>query len=192
MKQNKKNSTSQAGSLNRSNHSRVSILTGAGMLAAVGIILGFFKIPITKIIEIRFGSLPLALSGIMFGPGVSAIVGVITDVGGYLVKPTGPYFPGFTISSALTGVIFALVLYKKKVTLKRVMIAEALHTVLIGMLLNTVWLSILYAWPFRAALAERVIKELVMYPINTALFYGVLKSVSSVPAIAQYREAAAK
>lgn len=177
---------------NQNYHNRIYTLTGAAMLVAVGIVLGFLKIPITDLVEIRFGSLPIALAGVLFGPGTAAAVGAAADIGGYLVKPTGPFFPGFTISGALTGVIFGLLLYKKKVTLKRVLIAEAFHTLLIGMLLNTVWLSILYNWQFQAALAARVVKEAVMYPINTALLYSVLKSVSTVPAVAQFRGAEAK
>ena len=68
-------------------------LTVAAMLTAVGIVLGFFKLPINQLIEIRFGSIPIALAGMMFGPGVAGVVGALTDIGGYLVKPTGPFFP---------------------------------------------------------------------------------------------------
>ena len=37
-------------------------LTVAAMLTAVGIVLGFFKLPINQLIEIRFGSIPIALA----------------------------------------------------------------------------------------------------------------------------------
>ena len=83
-------------------------LTAAAMLSALGIVLGFFKIPINQLIEIRFGALPVEMAGQLFGPAVAGVVGGIVDIGGYLVKPTGPFFPGFTFSSIVGGIIFAI------------------------------------------------------------------------------------
>ena len=88
----------------------IRVLTSAGLLSAIAIVLGFFKIPLTQIIEIRFMVLPVAAAGWLFGPVVGGLVGIVADVGGYLIKPTGPFFPGFTITSMLSGVIFGCVL----------------------------------------------------------------------------------
>ena len=48
----------------------------------------------------------------LFGPGVGGAVGALSDILGYAVRPTGPYFPGFTVTAALSGVIFGLLLGK--------------------------------------------------------------------------------
>ena len=96
-----------------SNLRNTKVLTAAALLTAIGIIAGFFKIPITNLIEIRFASIPIAAAGALFGPGIAAIVGILTDIGGFLVKPTGPYFPGFTISGAVSGLIYGIMLHRK-------------------------------------------------------------------------------
>ena len=115
----------------------VRVLTSAALVLAIAIALGFFKIPITQLIEIRFDTLALATAGQMFGPAVGLMIGALSDLGGFLIRPTGPFFPGFTISAAITGLIFGFMLYGKKVSLLRVVLAKLIHTLLVGMLLNS-------------------------------------------------------
>ena len=152
-------------------------LTVAAMLSALGIVLGFFKIPINQLIEIRFGSLPIAMAGMLFGPGVAGVVGFICDIGGYLVKPTGPFFPGFTFSAIVSGIIYGVMLYGKKCTLLRVFMAQVVHTLIVGIILNSYWLDILYFQNgYVATIIARLPKELIMIPIMTVIFYSVEKA----------------
>ena len=156
-------------------------LTLAAMLTAIGIVLGFFKLPINQLIEIRFGSLPIALAGMLFGPGVAGVVGAITDIGGYLVKPTGPFFPGFTISGIVSGIIFGLMLYGKKCPLPRIFAAQVVHTFIVGVVMNSYWLSLLYLKNgYLAAIVTRLPKELIMIPVYTVIMYAVLNSLEKV------------
>lgn len=153
----------------------VQVLTAAAMLTAIAVILGFFKVPLSPTIEIRFAVLPIAVSGAMFGPGVAAVVGILSDVGGYLLKPTGPFFPGFTISAAISGIIFGVFLYKKRVSLVRVTLAMIARTVIVSILLNSYWLTILYNKGFMPILGGRVIKEVFLLPIFIAMLMLLLK-----------------
>ena len=161
----------------------VKTLTTCALLLALATILGFFKIPITQIIEIRFGSLPIAVAGALFGPAVGGIVGAISDVLAFFVKPTGPFFPGFTISSAVGGVIFGLMLYSKdrKPSVLRIFIAQLVYTVVVGLLINTFNLYYLYGdisagvAGYFAYMGTRLLKEVIMLPINTILLIAVIK-----------------
>lgn len=161
----------------------IKTLTAAAMLVAVAIILGFFKIPISPVVEIRFGNIPIALCGALFGPGVSAAAGAVSDIGAYLVKPTGPFFPGFTLNAAVSGLIFGLILFKKEITVKRVVLAQLIQSVLVGFFLTGLWLSVLYHMPLWSVLASRALKELVMCPIQAALLLAVLKPVRQIPSL---------
>ena len=60
-----------------SNFKNVKTLTLSGMFIALSVVFGFLNLPITQLIEIRFGSLMLALSGMLLGPGISAVIGII-------------------------------------------------------------------------------------------------------------------
>ena len=161
-------------------------LTLAAMLTAVGIVLSFFKIPITPIIEIRFGSLPIAVAGMSLGPIVAAIIGAVIDVLGFFVKPTGPFFPGFTISGIVSGLIFGLVLYKKKLHPVRILVALVLQTLVVGIIMNTFWLDFMYIKAgFFTTLMMRLPKELVMLPINYVLLSVFLYSLQRVTKYAE-------
>lgn len=156
----------------------VKTLTTAGMFIALSVIFGFLNLPITQFVEIRFGSLMLAVSGMLLGPGISAVVGILSDLIAFMVKPTGPFFPGFTISAAISGAIFGFLLYKKEITVWRIFFAECVHTVVVGFILNSLWLSILYGNAFLAVVSSRAVKEIIMLPINTILLTVIIKSIS--------------
>jgi len=155
------------------------IITISAMLVAIGTVLGFFKIPITSLVEIRFQSIPIEIGGAVFGPFIGGIIGMLTDVLSYIVRPTGAFFPGFTISSIITGVIFGIILHGKEPKLWRVFLAGLINMIVVSCLLNTLWLSILYSTPFTVSFISRLPKNLVMYPIDTIIFYAVIKSAKT-------------
>ena len=159
-------------------------LTMASFLVAIGIIAGFFKVPISNVIEIRFSTVPLAAAGLLFGPAIAAVTGALTDIGGYIVKPTGPFFPGFTISGIVSGIIFGLFLHNRSgaaYSLKRICAAVLVNTLIVNLLLNSFWLTLLYgSGGFVAVLSMRLIKELVMIPVNIIIIAAIAGPVNSL------------
>ncbi len=159
-------------------------LTIAALLVALGVLVGFFKLPISDILEIRFTSIPLVVAGAFLGPGIAAVIGALSDIGGYMLMPTGPYFPGFTVSGAISGIIYGLLLHRKgsaKISIKRILIAVVINTIFVNMILNSLWLSIMYGkGGFIATVSARIVKELVMIPVNFILITAVLKPISQL------------
>ena len=150
-------------------------LVMASMLLAIAVVLGFYTLQLTEFIKIGFAYIANELAGMMFGPVVGSLIGALADVLKYLVNPTGPFFPGFTISGFLGGLIYGIVLYKKPLSIKRVIVANTLVTVLVNLLVNTYWLTLLYRNAFMALLPARIVKQIIMLPIEVALFYGVAR-----------------
>ncbi len=148
-------------------------LTVSAMLLAISVIFGFFKIPLSQVSEIRLQFLPVAVEGMLFGPLYGGILGGLSDILCYIVRPTGAFFPGFTLSAILQGVIYGLIL-KKDQGLVRILIAQGLDTVLVSLILNPLWLMILYGNGFIAFFTARIIKVLIMFPINVVLLAVVI------------------
>ena len=90
------------------------------------------------------------------------------DLIGALIFPIGPYFPGFTLSCALTGVIFGLLLKGGK-PLKSVIAAVAMDQVFIGLLMNTFWISLLYGSPFLQLMEIRAVQAAIMFILETVV-----------------------
>lgn len=88
----------------------------AGILTSIALVLNFIflaYIPIAGMnaIKITFAPPFAMLTGIICGPVMGLFSGALIDLIPALVKPAGAYFPGFTISSALTALMVAL-MYK--------------------------------------------------------------------------------
>ena len=166
----------------------VRVLTGAAMLLAISVILSFFKIPLTEVMEIRFANIPVAVAGMLFGPGVGGLVGALSDVLGYIARPTGPYFPGFTVSAALSGVIFGLLLGKNKLGVPRVVLACAIYQVGVGMLLTSLWLHILYGAPYWALVVSRLPKELVTLAFHIVVLTLLVRPMTALTRTVKKKE----
>ncbi|MBV1757017.1 MAG: folate family ECF transporter S component [Dethiosulfatibacter sp.] len=87
----------------------VSLLLSISIVLArvLGLIIPIAGLPALKI---NFSSVPLIMVGIFYGPTAGFMAGAISDVVGYMINPMGgAYFPGFTLSTALTGMIPGLI-----------------------------------------------------------------------------------
>lgn len=142
-------------------------LTGAAMMTTLDVILDFFRIAISNIMEISFSFLAVATAGMMYGPIVGGIVGGVGDIIEFIIRPTGPFFPGFTLNKILMGVIYGLFLYKKEITWKRIALAVLVENFLSTIVLTPIWLNILYGTELFAI--PRIIKMVALYPVNVVL-----------------------
>ena len=157
-------------------------LTTTGLLLAVQIVLGSYgTIEVTDSLKISLSHLALAPTAIFFGPVVASMQGALSDIVGYLIKPTGPYFPGFTLATLLLGLIYGLSLYRTKHTVPRIVITRVVVMVLVNLLLNTVCLVMLYGPSRLATFPVRAAKNLVQLPFDCILLYSVCNIVKRLP-----------
>lgn len=158
----------------------VRILATAGMLIALAALFSFFSVPVTQTLEVRFKFIPIACGGWLFGPVIGGLIGGLADIIGYLVKPTGPFMPGFTISTVLTGVIYGAFLHRRQPTLKRVLSAVLANAALVSVLFNTANLCLTYGLPWKATLITRLPQQIFFIPANTALLYFSMRALNKL------------
>jgi ECF transporter S component (folate family) len=147
------------------------------MLGALSIVFGYFSVQIGDFIKITFTSLPNDIAAYLFGPFVAPVLGAAMDIINYIMKPTGPFFPGFTISAAVQGIIVGVGLYKKPLSAKRIFITLLISMLVVDMCLNTLWLSILYGQAFLVLFPARAVKNLIMWPILSGALYLIAKAL---------------
>jgi ECF transporter S component (folate family) len=150
------------------------------MFGALAIILGMFSIDFGNYIRIGFASIPNGIISYLFGPIVGALFSGSMDVLKYLLKPNGAFFPGLTMVTLLSGFMYGCFYYKKAMTLKRVLISKFIVMLLCNVILNTLCLSILYGKGFMVLLPARALKNLVMWPIDTMIFYSLIKALDTI------------
>lgn len=137
------------------------------------------RIVISPTLRIGFGFLCNAAVGMLYGPVVGIMTGMATDVLGYFAGnfTMGGYFPGYTLTAMLGGLIYGLWLYPKRVTVLRVIGAKVSINLFCNILLNTFWNSVMYGEGFLAILPARVAKNAVLLPLECVLLYFVMKIV---------------
>ncbi|MFZ1651559.1 MAG: folate family ECF transporter S component, partial [Ruminococcus bromii] len=115
-------------------------------------------------VKLSAAFLPIAVTGVMFGPIPAAIVGALGDILSFIIAPTGAYFPGFTINGFITGFIYGMFLYKNNVTPLRVVLAWFTNMLCVETFLIAFWLYTLYgggSTPYTVYLTARFISVAV-------------------------------
>ena len=154
-------------------------VTVMAMFAAISVVLGYFTLVLGDYLKIGFSTIANQFVYYLFGPVAGGMFGGALDILKYIIRPTGAYFPGFTIGAMVGGVLYGCFLYKRPISLVRVLAAELTVSVICNMLLGTLWLSMLYGKGFLALLPMRVLKNLIMWPVNSMLFYTIGKTLEA-------------
>ena len=160
---------------------KVRVLCCLSMLVALGIVLDFTSgIYITPEIKITFSFLAIAASGSLLGPVPAMICGALIDLLMYLIKPAGAFFPGYTLSAILSGLIFGLFLYKasgRKIFFLAPL-SKLLVNIFINILLNTCWLKIFTGKAYTVLLGARIIKNLAAWPVESVILVLIIMFIS--------------
>ena len=137
------------------------------------------KIYLTPELRISVGFVCNASVGMLYGPVVGMMTGFCTDVLGFLLSPNNNagYFPGYTLTAIVGGLIYGLTLYKGKPTLGRCIVAKLSVNLLCNIGLNGLWSVIVYQKGFWALLPGRLYKNLVLLPLEVGLLYLVANVV---------------
>jgi ECF transporter S component (folate family) len=154
---------------------RTRVLVRCAMLLAMQVVLGMVgSITITENLRISFGYLCTALAGMLYGPVPAMFVASAGDLLLYVLKPSGTYFFGLTLSAALGGLVYGMLLYNRRVRLKDILIVKLIIGVFINIGLNTLWLSMLYNQAFMVILPMRVLKNFLQYFVDVGLLLPLL------------------
>ena len=166
------------------NHSSVlsvQVLVFLGLMGALSIVLSFVgTIRIGNYLRIGFSDLPNRLNDFLLGPFLGALFGGVMDIVKYLLQPTGPFFPGYTLSAVCGSLIFGFIthgMHGRKLSLVRIFAAELLIKVFVNIGMNTAWSCLLYGNALMAILPARILANLIQLPMDTAVIYFVLLSL---------------
>lgn len=155
-------------------------LATAAVLSAVHLVLNQFTIPVSQLLEVGFDFLAVAAIGYLCGPWVAGLSGIVTDLLGYILRPNGPYFPGWTLSAILVGVLYGLWLYRRPIKLWRVVLCKLNMVLLFNFLLTPLWLHITYGQSFVVLSSLRLVKNIIKFPLDILLLMLVLKTCERV------------
>ena len=148
------------------------------LLVAIEVIIARFgTIRPTNSLKLSLDFIPVVVSAILFGPIPAMIISILADILGAFLFPVGPFFPGFTVTAALTGLLYGLLLYKDQ-SLPRVVLAVVLQQGILSLLLNTFWLKVLYGLPYLPTLVGRLVQAGIMAALQIVLIPLLAKAIN--------------
>jgi ECF transporter S component (folate family) len=157
-------------------------LTLMAMLVALDVVAAYFLTIKTPFLKIGLSFIPISFTGILFRPVLGGIGAAMSDVIQYLLYPAGGYIPGITVDALLSGVVYGLLMYHKKPSLWRTLIAAAVCEIVISAGLTTFWLYLaIPGETFMALFASRIIKSIIMTPIEGVVIYAMWTFAKRVP-----------
>ncbi len=166
-------------------------LMALALFVAINIILTrflSFYMPIfgANTIRVGFGHVPIILSGVLFGPIAGAMVGAVSDFSGTLLFSPFPYFPGFSLTAALTGFIPGVLFHyviKGKISFGKIIGAVYLTEIITSILLNTLWLSVITGVSYSMLLYPRVISTCILSVVYALLVYVLFSKLIKLDSI---------
>ena len=141
-------------------------LAHVAILVTIEIVLSRFLSISTPVVKIGFAFVPVVICAMLYGPFWAGVVGGLSDIIGAILFPIGMYFPGFTLSSILSGLIYGLFLYKGPCSWPKLLTMVLINRICIGLLLSTYWFTILTKLPFLVLLSSRAIQAVVLIPVQ--------------------------
>lgn len=127
--------------------------------------------------KIGFAFVPIAVTAMLYGPVTTGVTAAVADLIGALLFPSGAFFPGFTLTAFLNGMVFSLALHNKQ-TAPRILLAVVIRELGFSLFLNTLWLSIMYNSPYWPLLTTaRLWQCLIMVPVQFTVILVISKAL---------------
>lgn len=133
------------------------------MMVAIEVVLSRFLSINAWNLKIGFSFIPIVVVGILYGALPAGVVGVVADLIGATLFPSGTFFPGYTLTAFLTAFVFGLFLHKKQTT-PYIVMAVAINQFVMSLFLQSYWISFQYMTPYFAVVGSRIVQCLVMTP----------------------------
>ena len=158
----------------------VRVLAAVALLIALTIAITTLYIPLPNNLHVFFDYTPKALCAAVCGPVAALGVGFVMDILGFLARPMGAFFPGYTVTTMVTMLIYALGFYGQKLTVPRIAITKLAVNLICNVGLNSLWNSILMGKAFVVFLAGSITKNLLLWPVEVLVMVIVFRLVAPV------------
>lgn len=161
--------------------SNTRALTMAAMLIALNVALSSVRVQITPELRLSIGFVTQAAAGMLLGPVVAMLTGAAGDIVSLICFPTGAFFPGYTLTAVVGGLLYGLMLFgRPRIGYLRALAAKGVVSLACNILLNTLWLTMTTGRGMLALLPARLIKNLCLLPVEALLLYMTATTVMVV------------
>ena len=121
-----------------------------------------------------------AFGSMVYGPVVALLSGALSDTLGFLVFPSGVYFPAYMITEMAGSFVFALFLYRAEISIPRLILCRFCICFFVNVLLaypiHAAYYSIMLGKDYSLTWI-RIVKNIVLFPIEAVLLAVIFRSL---------------
>ena len=155
-------------------------LVFAALILALRIAVKPLSITIAGDLTEGIGFIINAFGSMVYGPVVALLSGALSDTLGFLVFPSGVYFPAYMITEMAGSFVFALFLYRAEISIPRLILCRFCICFFVNVLLaypiHTAYYSIMLGKDY-ALTWIRIVKNIVLFPIEAVLLAVIFRSL---------------
>ena len=75
--------------------------------------------------KLTWGFLARSVCALVCGPVLGLVFGFVEDILGFILQPTGDFFPGYTLSTMAGVLVYALFFFRRRITVVNLVLANA-------------------------------------------------------------------
>ena len=138
--------------------------------------------------KLTWGFLARSVCALVCGPVLGLVFGFVEDILGFILQPTGDFFPGYTLSTMAGVLVYALFFFRRRITVVKLVLANAVVNLLVNAAMGSVWSTMVrgggYLGWFIPSLAKNLItilpKAAALYILFQALL-PILRRMDLIP-----------
>ena len=100
-----------------------------------------------------WGFLSRSLCALVCGPVMGLVFGFVEDILGFILHPTGEFFPGYTLSTMAGVLVYALCFFRRRITVVRLIAANLLVNLLVNAAMGSIWSTMVRGGVYWAGLS---------------------------------------
>ena len=138
--------------------------------------------------KLTWGFLARSVCAMVCGPVLGLVFGFVEDILGFILQPTGDFFPGYTLSTMAGVLVYALFFFRRRISVASLFCANLVVNVAVNALMGSVWSTMIrggiyWGW-FLPSLGKNLLtlvpKTLALYILFQALL-PILQRMELIP-----------
>lgn len=149
-------------------------LVNLAVLFALMKVLGFISLPSGFAnLGIGLSYLVFSVIGMIYGPAIGFLVGITSDIFGFLMGQSGNVFHiGYTLNAALAGFSYGVCLYKTNISFTKCFASRVFVNLFVNVILGSIWWGQVSSFTY-----EQTISYMLIMSLPKNLFYLIPQSI---------------
>ena len=149
------------------------------LLCVIAVVMNRFLGINMQNLSLSLSFIPIMACAMLLGPLYGGVCGALADLIGALLFPFGPFFPGFTLTAFISGFILGFVPKSNNnksffaICFPIIFLEEISCTIL----LNSLWISVLYDSPFLPLVLVRLPKSAILFITKPLIAFFIKRHI---------------